>query len=432
MTSEKQLHRRLCIQIVCLIVFLSITFGCVFSWITSWYAAYTAQKYARELNHMVETVSQEIYSADISDGSWSKQTIQTVKKNLRQQSYTGILFIYNSSGKLIYQYESKPDQHSDQTLEYCEKLLNSNSSSGYEQQIHHSGQAWCMKLFSLPVSSHVRGQYFISGASYPDLSIFQREGLLFFSVVSLLILFLCYPILTRNFRQAEEQILHDKQLREQYFQNISHDLKTPLAAITGFAQGIACGVIEDPQKAAEIILKESLRMTDFVESILSLSKMENKEFKVYVVEIELKEFMEECIESLQELRKNCRLQLSTGHDPVYIHTDAELLKRIIYNLLSNSMKYAKSTVDIAISHSKGIIRITISDDGAGFPEKELPHVFERFYHGSKDGNGIGLAIVSTGIRYLGGTITAGNLPLPRHGAIYQLQLPEYYPNSPKN
>jgi len=106
-----------------------------------------------------------------------------------------------------------------------------------------------------------------------------------------------------------------------------------------------------------------------------------------------------------------------------IHTDPELLKRVIQNILSNCLRYAEHEILIRMSTDGNSLILLIQDDGPGFLEKDLPHIFERFYKGNGGKNGIGLSIVWTGIHYLGGSITAGNRAVPEHGAYYQLLLP---------
>lgn len=220
----------------------------------------------------------------------------------------------------------------------------------------------------------------------------------------------------------EETIRRSEEEKRQFFQNASHDLKTPLASITGYSQGIVSNVIKDHQKAASIILSESLRMTDLVESILSLSKMDSHTFDLHPTDLEVMEFLDECVDIMSTIRRDCVIHLEATR-PLTIHTDPELLKRVIQNILSNCLRYADHEILIRMSTDGNSLILLIQDDGPGFPEKDLPHIFERFYKGDGGKNGIGLSIVWTGIHYLGGSITAGNRAVPEHGAYYQLLLP---------
>ena len=113
--------------------------------------------------------------------------------------------------------------------------------------------------------------------------------------------------LKRSYNQMESKIREKEEEKKRFFQNVSNDLKTPLASITGYAQGISCGIIEDGQKAAGIILTESIRMTELVESILSLTKMDNQELELHITEVDLVEFVDECLEALRGIRISCDL-----------------------------------------------------------------------------------------------------------------------------
>lgn len=422
MKFGKHIQTRIFIRITGLILFLSASLGFAFSISTSWYTAYSARQDAERIFSMIEQISDEEADSDLTDQERSKNIIQSIKRNLRQNSYTGILLIYSSNSKVIFQYESDEYQNDNFILKECQSLLKEYPDSGFERSIHTPQGNWYLKVFHLNVSGRVRGEYFITASAYPDLSLLRTEGLTLFIIISFASIIVAAGITWL----ISKEIQINQKAKEQFFQNASHDLKTPLATITGFSQGIACGIIEDPKKAASIILTESMRMTDLVESMLSLSKMDCHELKIHIVEIELNEFLDECIESLQELKRNCQINVSSDHEPCYLDTDAQLLKRILYNVISNSIRYAETLVDIKIARTPNGISITITDDGKGFSKEDLPHIFERFYHGNTGSDGIGLAIVSTGIQYLGGTVTAGNQSYPKHGAVYQINLPEKY------
>ncbi len=121
-------------------------------------------------------------------------------------------------------------------------------------------------------------------------------------------------------------------------------------------------------------------MTDLVESILSLSKMDSQTFSLHPVDLELSEFLDECADMMSTTRKNCVIHLDSN-DPLMIRTDPGLLKRIIQNILSNCLRYADREIHVQLTHTSGELELLIYDDGPGFREKDLPHIFERFYKG---------------------------------------------------
>ena len=124
-------------------------------------------------------------------------------------------------------------------------------------------------------------------------------------------------------------------------------------------------------------------MTNLVESILTITKMDNHELKLRNVKIELGEFIEEQLEILQGISDHKRLVFERGHREVTVLADPELLTRIFRNIISNCSRYAETKVDIHLELQEKRVIMTIEDDGAGFTEMDLRHIFERFYRGAR-------------------------------------------------
>ena len=164
-------------------------------------------------------------------------------------------------------------------------------------------------------------------------------------------------------------------------------------------------------------------MTSLVESILSLTKMDNQEFKLELMNIDLIEFIDECLDVLRGISNDCSLSLADSPYELYIQTDPALLKRILENIISNSLRYASRSIVISVTQEESSVLILIEDDGPGFTPEDLPHIFERFYKGTGGKTGIGLSFVWSAIHYMGGTIEAGNRIAPNCGAAYRLHLP---------
>ena len=222
--------------------------------------------------------------------------------------------------------------------------------------------------------------------------------------------------MAENLKNSEESTLA-------FFQNASHDMKTPLASISGYAQGIQYGILKDPQKAAGIILEESLRMTRLVESILTISKLDNKTLKLQMVPIALEEFLYEQTQILQGSCHGKELKLEDPLPSICVRADAQLLIRIFQNLVSNCLQYAKKEVTVRLSLENKKAVITVADDGAGIQEEALPRIFDRFYKGENGGFGLGLSIVQSGVEYMDGTVSAENRKPPFRGAVFRLVLP---------
>ena len=208
-----------------------------------------------------------------------------------------------------------------------------------------------------------------------------------------------------------------------FFQNASHDLKTPLVSISGYAQGIQCGVLEEPQKAAGVILRESQRMTELVESILTISKLDSRSFTLQMVPVWLDEFIYEQIEIFQGSLNGRRLSAPNNLPSVCIYADARLLIRVFQNVVSNCLRYAGEDVFVNLRLTEDKAEITVEDDGPGISKQDMPHIFARFYKGKGGNVGLGLSIVRSGMEYMNGSVHVENKAAPLHGAVYRLTFP---------
>lgn len=214
-------------------------------------------------------------------------------------------------------------------------------------------------------------------------------------------------------------ILHDitavrklERMRSEFVANVSHELKTPIASVKGFAETLLAGALQDQETARsfiKIIFDESERLNRLIGDILDLSKVESKRVPLQFSPVHLNSFMEHTVQMLESeaLKKNITLQLST-EDDLYMEADEDRLRQIMINLLSNGIAYTPDggKVKIMISALNTLpgedpetIRFVISDTGIGIPKKDLPRIFERFYRVDKarsrssGGTGLGLSIV---------------------------------------
>ena len=222
--------------------------------------------------------------------------------------------------------------------------------------------------------------------------------------------------------RMQEKLSRADEAERTFFQNASHELRTPLMSISGYAQGIQCGVFEDVAQAASVILDESTRLTEVVDGILTLTRMDQLRYQVVPVELAVNGFIEERLECLEGFAysKNIKLVFQPGEEHKII-TDAMLLERAFSNVMSNCIRYAGTQVAVAVREKEGDILITVTDDGPGFPEGGTEHLFDRFYKGKGGNHGLGLAIARCSLEYMGGSVRAADT---QKGAEFEITLPQ--------
>lgn len=197
-----------------------------------------------------------------------------------------------------------------------------------------------------------------------------------------------------------------------FFQNISHEFRTPLMSIQSYAEGVKYEVIE-AKEASEIIIEESKRMTQLVEDLLYLSRLDNIIEHYDNEKLSLEELLNSSIQRVNgiAIKNNIRIELYGLANDITLFGDEEKLIHAITNIISNCVRYANSKIDIEVEAiDSKTVKIMIRDDGGGFDIKELPYIFERFYKGKKGNFGLGLAISKNIIEKHNGKLSAENTP----------------------
>lgn len=212
--------------------------------------------------------------------------------------------------------------------------------------------------------------------------------------------------------QEMSNMIEQSQASQRYFfQNSSHELRTPLMSIQGYAEAIKEGIGTNPKESAQIILDESQRMTKLVDDILLLSKLEGSQSQLHIEEIDTKELILDCSWRLKSLADEHSLNfVHQLEDHLFIQGDEEKLERAITNILSNAIRYARSTITICSLEIDDCVQIIIKNDGPQIPEKDLEHIFDRFYKGQGGQHGIGLAITKEIISIHDGDILVTSTP----------------------
>ena len=209
--------------------------------------------------------------------------------------------------------------------------------------------------------------------------------------------------------------------QQTFFQNASHELKTPLMAIQGYAEGIQAGVM-DTGSAAEVILKESDRMTELVDELLDISKIDMGRQPLALSEMDVRELLYDSIRAVEPAAAGGGIAITPDfpETPVMVSCDDTRLRRAVTNILSNGVRYAHSQLHLTCRTEKRHVTIRIQDDGDGIAEADLPHIFDRFYMGKSGKSGIGLALTREIIHLHRGTIRAYNGDT---GAVFEITLP---------
>ena len=208
--------------------------------------------------------------------------------------------------------------------------------------------------------------------------------------------------------------------QQTFFQNASHELKTPLMAIQGYAEGIQAGVM-DAGGAAEVILAESDRMTELVEELLDISKIDMGRQQLALSEMDVRELLYDSIRAVEPIAASgITIAPDFPEEPVMVSCDDIQLRRAVTNILSNGLRYACSELRLTCRADKRHVTIRIQDDGDGIAEEDLPHIFDRFYMGKSGKSGIGLALTKEIVHLHRGTIRAYN---GDSGAVFEISIP---------
>ncbi len=219
---------------------------------------------------------------------------------------------------------------------------------------------------------------------------------------------------------AEEKVAFDKENKE-LISNISHDLKTPITAVKGYVEGIMDGVADTPEKMDKYIrtiYTKANEMDRLINELTFYSKIDTNRIPYTFNKIHISDYFEDCVDELSMELESSGVSLTYFNyledDPVVI-ADAEQIKRVINNIISNSMKYMdkpKKAINIRLRDVGDFIQIEIEDNGKGIAQKDLANIFDRFYrtdasrNSSKGGSGIGLSIVKKIMEDHGGQVWA--------------------------
>jgi signal transduction histidine kinase len=235
-----------------------------------------------------------------------------------------------------------------------------------------------------------------------------------------------------EYYQKNRLLTQVEELKSNFLRMMSHDLKTPLARIQGMADVIKQDVVElteTQQRALDTIAESSEELTEFIASILSLSRIESKELKLQLRSRDINELLREIVKKHDFHARRRNIEVVTELEPLFsIKIDDELLKTVFSNLIENAIKYSPENSKILITSEEAgnEVLIQVADQGRGIPREELTHVFDRFYRARNSrtntaGNGLGLYLARYFVELHNGRIEAES-ELEK-GSTFSVRLP---------
>ncbi len=215
--------------------------------------------------------------------------------------------------------------------------------------------------------------------------------------------------ISRQMQQLQQRHEEQDAMRRDFTANVSHELRTPLTSISGYAEIIRDGLAqgEDARRFAGTIHQEAQRLITLVEDIINLSRLEGKDLQEEKETIDLQALCRTVLQRLQPAAELKDVQLSLQGEAVSITGVSRVVEEMVYNLCDNAVKYNRpgGSVTVTVRQCLDGVELAVADTGVGIAEKDLDHIFERFYRGDKNrsrqlgGTGLGLSIVKHGARF---------------------------------
>ena len=248
--------------------------------------------------------------------------------------------------------------------------------------------------------------------------------------------------LLRHISAQHSQLIRDKEeieraslIRQEFSANVSHELKTPLQSISGYAELLENGLVkeDDIKPFAEKIHKESLRMTRLIEDIIDLTKLDNGGSEMKWEDCDLLKITENAVDSLEAAALSMDISVNIEGESALMRGIPQMLYSIVFNLCDNAIKYScgKGIISIVITQNDSDIILAVRDKGIGIPQEDQERIFERFYRVDKSrsrdvgGTGLGLSIVKHAVIIHNGSIRLNSTP--GEGSEFIVTLPKGAP-----
>ena len=428
----------------------------------------------------------EIQINEFANSGETEFKLKSTEKLINQSNNTKV-YVYDDNFNEVALFDNTINIDKEMTVFLSDLLQNFELDENVLTTILFKGREYLANTYVASSSLKIKEKYFVVVQDMTDKAMLLKESsktMLFAEVLILLIVLLTVFLIARDLAKPiiklskesenyvigrgatiDDKVISTKELeslrvalkemqikideeanrKNTIYENVAHDLRTPLVSILGYADGLKSGIIKDKNIACDVILRTGNQLKEMIENILVLSRFDNETYKGNKEEINLVDLILEQIEMVKVLDDNIKVEFVNNlkNDDILI-SDRKLIIRIIQNLLSNAIKYASSVVTIMIKESieedfnqdlktnennldenfniKGEnlnlekiktqnshFVISISDDGTGIENKYIHSIFTRYYKGSDGHFGIGLAVVKSSIDYLGGTISVKSI-----------------------
>jgi two-component system sensor histidine kinase BaeS len=223
--------------------------------------------------------------------------------------------------------------------------------------------------------------------------------------------------LVRSINAMAASLERSKALEQQFLLSVSHDLRTPLTSIQGYAEAITDGATSDPAWAASVIASEAKRLDRLVRDLLDLAKLQARSFRLEMRPVDLAAVAAATVDGFRPDAQSAGVSMRfDAPSAVSVLGDGDRLAQVVANLVENALKYARSEVAVSVREDGGRAVLLVDDDGRGIAPEDLPHVFERLYVARHDptrresGSGLGLAITRELVETMGGEVAAEVAP----------------------
>ncbi len=235
--------------------------------------------------------------------------------------------------------------------------------------------------------------------------------------------------ISESFNKMAEELENTEMLRSDFINNFSHEFKTPIVSIAGFAKLLKKDNLtkEQQREYIDIIEEESLRLSSMATNVLNMTKIENQNILTDITKFNLSEQIRSSILMLEGKWSKKNIEFNLDFDEYTIAANEELLKHIWINLIDNAIKFSDNfaTVGVGIIESANTLCISVKNTGSEIPPEQQKHIFNKFYQAdeshSSEGNGIGLALVKEVVRLHKGNVSVQS---ENNMTIFTVELPK--------